>query len=270
MADRYQDKSSPADADYDRGTQHAPAKGESDPLAELARLIGQTDPFSSFGRANQPMPARETDAYHRPEPEPEVDEDPPAGRPSWMQRATQQEAAPQLDFDTPVHPLRRYASAHPATEPDYHEAPPFAADADQHPQADPARYDDALYGQPDPGTYDGPQQDAAYTDDSYAYQHGYGEEPEVRKPRRGGMITVVAVLALAVVGTGGAFAYRTYMSSARSGEPPIIKADAGPTKVVPAPSGDGVAKVPDRMTPRRSFRARKRRWTSMPARAWCR
>ena len=67
------------------------------------------------------------------------------------------------------------------------------------------------------------------------------------KPRRGGMMTVVAVLALAVVGTGGAFAYRTYMGSPRSGEPPIIRADASPTKVVPAPSGDGVAKVPDRM-----------------------
>src|SRR5947208_4251453 len=38
------------------------------------------------------------------------------------------------------------------------------------------------------------------------------------------------------------------MGSARSGEPPIIKADNTPTKIVPAPSGDSVAKVPDRMT----------------------
>ena len=60
------------------------------------------------------------------------------------------------------------------------------------------------------------------------------------------MITVVAVLALAVVGTGAAFAYRTYVGSPRSGEPPIIKADTSPTKIVPAPS-DGSAKVPDRM-----------------------
>jgi hypothetical protein len=249
MADRYQDKPFTADDDDDRGTQRAPAKGESDPLAELARLIGQTDPFSSFGRANQPMPPRETDPYRRPEPEPEpeVDEAPPAGPPPWMQRAAQQEAAPQLDFDTSVHPLRRYAAAHPPAEPEYHEAPPFAADTDQHPQADPARYDDALYGQPDPGSYDAQQQDAAYADDPYAYQDGNGEEPDVQKPRRGGMITVAAVLALAVIGTGGAFAYRTYMASPRSGDPPIIKADAGPTKVVPAPSGDGVAKVPDRM-----------------------
>ena len=80
-------------------------------------------------------------------------------RPPWMQRAAQQEAAPQLDFDNSVHPLRRYAAAQPAAEPDYHEAPPFA-EPDQHPQADPARYDDALYGEPDPGTYADPQQDA--------------------------------------------------------------------------------------------------------------
>jgi hypothetical protein len=38
------------------------------------------------------------------------------------------------------------------------------------------------------------------------------------------------------------------MGAPRSGDPPIIKADAGPTKIVPAPSGDNVAKVPDRMT----------------------
>ena len=248
MADRYQDKLLPADDD--RGTEQAPAKGDGDPLAELARLIGQTDPSSGFGRANQPMPPRETDPYYRPEPEPEpeIDDGPPSGPPPWMQRAAQQEAAPQLDFEPSVHPLRRYAAAHPPAEPEYHEAPPFAADPDPQPQADPARYDDALYGQPDPGTYGAQQQ--AYSDDPYAYQDGYGEEAEEeRKPRRGGMMTVAAVLALAVVGTGGAFAYRTYMGSPRSGEPPIIRADAGPTKIVPAPSGDGVAKAPDRMAP---------------------
>jgi hypothetical protein len=49
-----------------------------------------------------------------------------------------------------------------------------------------------------------------------------------------------------VVGTGAAFAYKTYVGSPRSGEPPIIKADNTPTKIVPAPS-DSSAKVPDRM-----------------------
>ena len=82
---------------------------------------------------------------------------------------------------------------------------------------------------------------------AYAYQDDYGDDAEEpARKRGGGMITVAVVLALAVVGTGAAFAYRTYVGSPRSGEPPIIKADNSPTKIVPAPS-DGSAKVPDRM-----------------------
>ena len=53
------------------------------------------------------------------------------------------------------------------------------------------------------------------------------------------------LLALAVLGTGGAYAYRTWVGSARNGEPPIIKADTTPTKIVPAASlgstSDGTA-----------------------------
>jgi SPOR domain len=55
------------------------------------------------------------------------------------------------------------------------------------------------------------------------------------------------VVALAVLGTGGAFAYRNFIGSPRSGEPPIIKADNSPTKIVPAQSDSG-PKTPDRMT----------------------
>ncbi len=69
---------------------------------------------------------------------------------------------------------------------------------------------------------------------------------EPASKRRGGMVTVMVVLALAVIGTGGAFAYRTYIGSPRSGEPPIIRADTSPTKIVPAPA-DGNGKVPDRL-----------------------
>ena len=71
---------------------------------------------------------------------------------------------------------------------------------------------------------------------AYAYQDDYDDVAEEQgQKRRGGLTTVVAILALAVVGTGGAFAYRTYVGSPRSGEPPIIKADTSPTKIVPAP-----------------------------------
>jgi hypothetical protein len=250
MADRYQDRPFPADDGYDLGdSQRGSAKGESDPLAELARLIGQTDPFGTMGRANaQAQPRAVRDQYPAEPPAPlDVDDAPdmpPPGPPSWMQRANRQETS-QQDYPSAVHPLQRYATPLAAPEPDYYPPPPYA-EADREP--DPSRYDEALYGQIETGAQD-PQRDPAYGDDAYAYQDGddaYAED-QVEK-RRGGMVTVAVVLALAVVGTGAAFAYRTYIGSPRSGEPPIIRADAGPTKVVPAPS-DGAAKLPDRMTP---------------------
>jgi hypothetical protein len=168
-----------------------------------------------------------------------------------MQRANRQEVPPQdysqdhsqdyaqddsQDYPSAMHPLQRYAAAHAAREPDFHQAPQYAD------EPDPSRYDDALYGQIDTGAQ---QHDPAYADDAYQDSYGDGEEDQVPK-RRGGLVTVAIILALAVVGTGAAFAYRTYLGSPRSGEPPIIKADAGPTKIVPAPS-DGTAKLPDRM-----------------------
>ena len=97
------------------------------------------------------------------------------------------------------------------------------------------RYDDVLYGRPD---HDSARDDYAQ---GGAYDDGYDRPPydqnfehDAPKARRGGTMTVVVVLLLAVVGTGAAFAYRTFVGSPRSGEPPVIKADAGPNKVVPA------------------------------------
>jgi hypothetical protein len=242
MADRYHDRPFPAGNAYDRrDDQHAAARAESDPLAELARLIGQTDPFASMGRANlTPQPrAAVHDQYEAPE---ELEEGPPAGPPPWMQRVARQEA-PQQDFPSSVHPLQRYAAQHAEPEPDYQE-PPYADD-DQ--EAEPSRYDDALYGEYDPGA-EPAQPDRAFANDPYGYHPGYGEAPEEPAPkRRGGIATVAAVIALAVVGTGAAFAYRTYVVTPRSGgEPPIIKADTSPTRVAPA-AAEAAAKVPDRL-----------------------
>jgi hypothetical protein len=267
MADRYQNRTFPPGNDYDRDAGSREA-AESDPLAELARLIGQTDPFGTqrpMTRANLPVqqPARSADAEpsydhyaddHYAE-EPEADLPPPAP-PAWMQRAARHEAPlpqPQEDdYPSAVHPLHRYAAADPQAEP--HQAEPHY-ESEQHYESepqfsesghepDPSRYDEALFGGFDSDAQNAHQQN--YADDGYAYdedQH-FEEQPEPR--RRGGLITVAAVLALAVFGVGGALAYRSYTSSARSGEPPIIRADAGPTKIIPAPA-DVAAKVPDRI-----------------------
>lgn len=150
-----------------------------------------------------------------------------------------------------LHPLHRYgAQQQPqAHEQDYYEQPQFAAEPQQDSSRydqDPSRYDDALYGRIESGDQ-GYQRDPAYPDDPYAYQNGgYEEEEPAPKKRSSGLMTVAAVLALAVVGTGAAFAYRTFVGSPRSGEPPIIKADNSPTKVVPAQS-DVASKTPDRL-----------------------
>src|SRR5258708_36766472 len=120
---------------------------------------------------------------------------------------------------SPVHPLQRYAA--PAHQDDDQEQ--AYDEAEQ--QADPSRYDDALYGQLENSAHDF-QREPAYPDDPYAYQDGYEDEPEDRPKRRGGLMMVAAVLALAVIGTGAAFAYRTSVAAPRSGQPPVIKCDS--------------------------------------------
>ena len=272
MADRYQDRPFPS-ADQ--------ARGESDPLAELARLIGQNDPLGAAAKpVARPLQSRANvrpQQYDPPEELPDAPQSPPA----WMQRARHEtplpppplpqeydqkydqkydpkyDDEPEYQQPAPVHPLHRYAAQPPQAparhappaEDDYYEQPQQQYEQpqqyDDEPQHDPSRYDDALYGRLETGEHDY-QRDPAYPDDPYAYQGEYEEEPAPKK-RSSGLMTIVAVLALAVVGTGAAFAYRTFVGSPRSGEPPIIRADNSPTKVVPAQSDASAVKNPDRM-----------------------
>jgi cell division protein FtsN len=343
MADRYQDRPFPAD-NY-RGGNQAPSKGESDPLAELARLIGQTDPFAGLGgRANQQVQPRgnsreqfQPQPQLRPQPRPQPaleSDDAPAGPPSWIQRAAAQQQPPH-DLDADPHPAQRFAPEPPDRQaPQFapeqqastQQAPPqqasqfapqqapqfvpqqqapqfvpqqqapqfvpqqqapqfvpqqqapqfvpqqqapqfvpqqqapqftpqqqvpsFSAAPDPHQRGvDPERYDEALYGQM-PGASRDLLEEAEF-DDPYAYQDEYGEGMvDQERPRRGGMFTVAVVLALAVVGTGAAFAYRAYVGSERNGDPPIIRADTGPNKMLPpTQSGDASGKlIQDRLT----------------------
>ena len=302
MADRFQDRSFPN------------PQADADPLAELARLIGQSD----NGRGGPPRApvARQSAPSIEPE-EPLL----AAGPPSWMQRANRQEiprsqqltpASARDGFpEAPRMPQAQPFSAHgfpdgtpghddhgdDDAEQDFdsqgsdrqdvrqHEATPrsfpdpeFAdelakldfrvgdarrrfdeddAQADPHSHREPAfdepaggpdtsRYDDALFGQLGPAQQDY-QGEQAYQEESFGYQDGYDESEEEEAPkRRGGKVMVLAILALAVLGTSGAFAYRTYFSAGRSGEPPIIKADNSPTKIMASPA-DSAPKVPDRL-----------------------
>ena len=280
MADRYQDRPFPADGYNRGGDQRGAGRGDGDPLAELARLIGQTDPFGA-GRANPqpaappPLPRNPPQQYQPPpqyqqpapqyEEEPEFEEGHPAGRPPWIQRANQREiyreppsqisrqALPEPEYAPEpthqVHPLHRYAAqpgyaAQTVADHGYPHEEPLPDEGEGH-ELDPSRYDEALYGQLDGADQDF-QRDPAYPDDPYADQDGYEDEIDEGGGRRGGFLKVAAVLALAVLGTGAAFAYHSFFTSPRSGDVPIIRADNAPTKIVPAPADAGT-KVPDRM-----------------------
>src|SRR6185369_15790785 len=101
MADRYQDRNFMAD-DLDRGmAPRGPARAESDPLDELARLIGQNDPFAGTGRAGPKVQVPPRAAPMVAEPvvrAPELPSNDPlaaAGPPPWMQQQQQRAARPE-------------------------------------------------------------------------------------------------------------------------------------------------------------------------------
>jgi hypothetical protein len=175
-----------------------------DPLAELARLIGQDDPFGVTGRqgrgVSRPPEPRDQGAQEAPE---------------WLDRIRGREGAVAYD-DGPG----------PAAQ--GHEAHDYEAGAYQD-----ARYtDDRGYE-----TGEHRQEYAAegyYDDVQGAYgDHDYHEPaPEKRRSR---IMMVAAVLGLAVIGTVSIFGFRAWTSpSGTGGEPPVIKAEQAPTKVIPA------------------------------------
>ncbi len=305
MADRYADRyqGRPTRAEDGRAPGQAPQAGESDPLAELARLIGQTDPFANLGRGGrEPPPAPSyDDRYEAPghdapdentsghdtsyqdtsdqdhsdhDAPPEFDVKP--SRPSWMQRVAQREAPQELRRNrcklqkpttSRLSPNRRSAMRIPQ-----HRIPrcrkirimrrsALCAVAARAPRicsrmtmrtisSSPIRRVMTTRSMAWPtGRIRIHDPHAVYPEDAYV-QQGYDEEAAERvRPKRGGMMTVVVVAALAVVGTAGAYTYRTWHGSPRNGEAPIIKADPGPNKVVPpTQSADGSSKpIQDRV-----------------------
>jgi hypothetical protein len=198
-----------------------PARGPSggtsgsDPLAELARLIGQNDPFSEFGRVG--------------------------GR-----RAPAPPAAPAPHTAPPPAPSAPiYGSADFARQP-YGSAPLSDAGdlyhVDQTPGQHVPEYEVPGYGAPGYEASGFPVSPAgAYEQDPFpadAQQRGmdddyYDDVPPNR--RRIGILAIAGVFALAVIGTAGAFGYRAiFGSSSVSSPPPVIKAESAPSKIVPA------------------------------------
>ena len=239
MADRFPNRPSFAD-NFDRGTQPlgGDASSDSDPLAELARLIGQTDPQSNFARGRQPAPPQ-------PQTSRSLATDFSAGPPSWLQTAQAQQGRAQPAYAEPDAEHEHHAS-----EPELTPMPAFLQGQHHQPaqQQGGDRYDQVLYGHDDQHQqyedHDGQQ---AYAGEEYVDEPLDGPpsflDAENKRRRTGGLLTVAVVLGLAVVGTAGAYAYRSYSGSPRSGTPPVIKADNAPSKVVPpTQAGDPAGK----------------------------
>lgn len=128
-------------------------------------------------------------------------------------------AAPSYAAPTqaaPPYTPRSYATPTAIADRAYSEEPAY----DQHSQA----YADAAY---DPAVDDYQYDDPAYAD----------EQPLAEPRRRGGMMTIAAVLGLAVVGTAGAFAYKAMSRGESGSQPPVIKANNTPAKVAGTPQG---------------------------------
>ena len=152
-----------------------------DPLAELARLIGQNDPFSEFGR-------------------------------------NAQAAAPP----------RPMPNEQPLVAPPYSEARDQSAGAAPYQiQQNPPAFVQAA---PEGGAY---RETMFRNSAQMPLGNDFYDETEPRGRGRG-FTTVIAVIALAVLGTVGAFGYRFIFSgSGSSVPPPMIRANPEPTKVPP-------------------------------------
>ena len=243
-----------------------------DPLAELARLIGQGDPFAEQG-LRKPAPLRADDRPAAPEwlarPPAVHDEHDYEPRP-----APRNDYAPEADYHAEQYEQPGY-DQQPNPNPSQRPLPSlFAADPQdarqvaQHDQDDRYQHDapghaahqagdgahaDAYQDQPHQGDDRyrvAPPPAGDYDPDSYYAEDGHmppqGEEHAGGGRRRGGIITIAAVLGLAVIGTAGAFGYRAYTTgSSGPANPPVIKADTTPAKIVPpAPANADAAGKP--------------------------
>ncbi|HWK94340.1 MAG TPA: SPOR domain-containing protein [Pseudolabrys sp.] len=214
-------------------------------MAELARLIGQTDPFAEYGRntaqraptvPGQPSPAATWPEDANPYP-PEQQFAPDSQNAYADQHYTNggfgrqaYGSAPLSADSAELYPVDAHAPGYAAQG---YQADPYANGAS-------AGYDQAFPPSQEP-LHDVHQQfGPAPTDDYY--------DDVAPSRRRISVLAIAGVFALAVLGTAGALGYRAVFGpSSVPATPPVIKADATPSKVVPAATNKEPGKVTDRV-----------------------
>jgi SPOR domain len=282
-----------------------------DPLAELARLIGQTPPAGTAAErpakhpVQQPVEHYEApplDALQQPDPQWAADAryaepyderqsqyDDRQGQYGDSQYADSQYADSQYADNQPGNsydaarladpPAPPYRAAPPSYNADYEQPDQYAAPPQQHDTrgyAEPPQYDDAhdpiqdvpaflprlrdepapergqeraqayaqSYGRDDGQNYSQEDYEQGYAqaqegdpEDAYALEDYQGDD-EAPAPKRRGFAIAAGIVGLIVLGSAGAFGYRTmFGGSMIPSLPPIIKADNTPNKIIPAGSG---------------------------------
>jgi hypothetical protein len=199
----------------------------SDPLAELARLIGQTDPFGDAMKTSSRM-AESTGTPQAAE---------------WISPAAQPQTTPSYasnEFTFPPIETERTAPAQASGSHAYAQSHPSDLYQVEH---DIPAYLTAR----GPGAAGGPP---AYSQASPPFGAGhedlYDDLPPPR--RRIGVIAIAAIFGLAVVGTAGAFGYRSLFGGSGARVPPVITADKAPLKVVPKDASADKKAIADRVS----------------------
>jgi hypothetical protein len=296
------------------GDRYAPSMPgqDDDPLAELARLIGQSDPVDEYAPgphgdavAYEPEAASDwpTDSRHGQAPTEAYAEDEqaaPAFDPRYDGRLTahddynqhvqDQHAYDQQDYqqEERYDPQPRVADLPPFPAPPAREAtyePPATAFvpprvsgaldegrtfplAPVPPLSRSERAPTAMSADPLPAFL--PRDDRyQYDEHEDADDQSYDEEYEDEAPqsrRRGGLVMIAAVLGLVVLGTAGAFAYRTmFGGSMLPSLPPIIKADTGPNKIMPNATQGNAAQASASSGPGEKLVSREEKPVDVPA-----
>lgn len=260
-----------------RAAGQAPRPGQAaDPLAELTRIVGQDDPLKDIfaprgqapaapravqghGHAASPDQAHLTQAWPpaRREPSFQAQEPASATPPAELRGALDEFEAllRRTEVQRPA-PAANEAAAHEAPgEPDFDRyEPPSQAQ----PVYDELAYEQPVYEQPASvqgvagaprdldeaaGGYAAP----AYTYDQAQaahYEEASDDLPQL-EPRRSrkGLWAAATLIAVGLTGAAGAMLMRGGTATTSGGQPPVIAADQGPTKVQPV--NPGGAEIPN-------------------------
>jgi cell division septation protein DedD len=216
---------------------NAPSPGGDDPLAELARIVGQDDPFRGllaedrrvrvpgegpidpYGRQSQPAPARPSQLRAVPSQprDDHYDQNP-------ILRGTLPGAG---QGETGTRPLAGgYEGYQTAADPNLH-----PAEADYGPRGAYA-YDDG-YGHRDQDDY---HSEDGYAPAGYDEQENYADGTLPERRSRKGLIAVALILGMAGIGVASALVFRGGTGVTGNG-PPLITADNQPVKVEPQNPG---------------------------------